>query len=170
MNLLFRRVVAYLVDVSIGFLLAMIPQLIIANLTGFQASIQSGYLMELWVLLTISSVVWAYFIIGEMSAAQATIGKRVMRIQLISDDDDKPTIRQVISRTALKLLPWEMTHIAVLIPDILFYQDEVIATPRLIITYAIVYGLLIIYGIIAFRTRGQKTAYDYLSKTSIAAR
>jgi uncharacterized RDD family membrane protein YckC len=163
MALIIKRIVAYIVDGGIAFGLAMIPQLITINLTGIQNQIESGYVMELWVLTTISPLVWSYFILMEASDKHATFGKRLLGLQVQSQTAQPLTPKQIIGRTGLKLLPWEMAHVTVLIPEILVYQDEF--TFRF--GFIVVYGLIFIYLGVMIWQKGKRAPYDMLLDTAV---
>ncbi len=54
-----------------------------------------------------------YLYASEASARQATIGKRVMGLRVVSADDlGRPSRSRIIIRTVVKLLPWEVAHFA----------------------------------------------------------
>lgn len=55
-----------------------------------------------------------YLYTSEASARQATIGKRVMGLRVVSADDlGRPSRTHILVRTIVKLLPWEVAHFAV---------------------------------------------------------
>jgi uncharacterized RDD family membrane protein YckC len=77
--------------------------------------LNKGYEIELWVLISMSLPVWLYFIYCELYNQQ-TVGKRLLRLIVMNKEGSKININQALIRTLIKLLPWELTHIIVLIP------------------------------------------------------
>jgi uncharacterized RDD family membrane protein YckC len=58
--------------------------------------------------------VGVYLYVGEASTRQATVGKRVLGLQVVNAADrGRPTRIGIVIRTVVKLLPWEIAHFAV---------------------------------------------------------
>ena len=130
-NYLARRTAAYFIDCLIAFCIVMmfIQGLIMINLQPYlgidEQWFQNSINMELYVLLTISIPVWLYFAIQECSLKKATLGKRLVSLEVINSvTTNKINFTQSISRTILKLLPWEIAHIGVIFPTPLHYAEN----------------------------------------------
>jgi uncharacterized RDD family membrane protein YckC len=54
-----------------------------------------------------------YLVAGEAGAHRAGRGKRRAGLQVVTADGGGPSVRRVATRTAVKLLPWQLAHIAV---------------------------------------------------------
>lgn len=54
-----------------------------------------------------------YLAIGEAGARQASLGKRGAGLQVVTVDGERPGAGRIALRTAVKLLPWQLAHIAV---------------------------------------------------------
>ncbi|MDQ3455758.1 MAG: RDD family protein [Actinomycetota bacterium] len=57
--------------------------------------------------------VWVYLSVTEGGALQATWGKRWTRLRVIAADGGEPGPGRAVIRNAVKLLPWELAHLAV---------------------------------------------------------
>lgn len=57
--------------------------------------------------------VWAYLTVTEAGARQASWGKRRVGLRVDASDGGRPSWGRVAGRNAVKLLPWELAHIAV---------------------------------------------------------
>jgi uncharacterized RDD family membrane protein YckC len=57
--------------------------------------------------------VWLYLTLTEAGPAGATLGKRVARLSVRGAQDSRASGRQVALRNAVKLLPWQLAHLAV---------------------------------------------------------
>lgn len=68
---------------------------LIAELTGF---------------LTLTLPVSLYFVLTESSSAGATWGKRRMRLRVVTDGGERLGLGRSALRTALKFVPWELSH------------------------------------------------------------
>lgn len=57
--------------------------------------------------------VWVYLSATEASARQASWGKRRVGLRVTTSDGSRAGWRRIASRNAVKLLPWQLAHIAV---------------------------------------------------------
>jgi uncharacterized RDD family membrane protein YckC len=164
MNLTIKRLLAYWLDFIILLTLLVGSQWILYLFSDGLPFIyfDSGYIIESWVLLTISTPVWLYFIMFEYYKSQ-TIGKRVFKIKVIADDGKKISVRQAVIRTAIKLLPWELTHIIILIPEP-WWNIEI---PEYSWLIYIPNALMVIYIIFLLCKRGTRSIHDYCARTLV---
>jgi uncharacterized RDD family membrane protein YckC len=63
--------------------------------------------------LTLTLPVVLYFAVLEASRAQATPGKRALRVRVTTVDGGRIPLRRSLVRAALKFLPWEVAHTAI---------------------------------------------------------
>ncbi len=110
LRLTVRRLAAYAVDV----LLLAITLLPLAFLLGAVVGTDVATGAGVWLrsLLTISVPAWAYFILTDHLAGGRSLGKRLLRLRTRASVGGAPGWGASILRTAAKLLPWELVHLA----------------------------------------------------------
>jgi uncharacterized RDD family membrane protein YckC len=119
-RLVLIRLLAFALDWVVLFAALAAPQALVALVWGDWplASVDSGWLVWGWVLLTVSLPSWVYFTISDSSRRGATVGKRVLGLAVRDDADDGRLSRgRSLARTAVKLLPWELTHVMIFLPE-----------------------------------------------------
>ncbi len=125
-----RRGFAYGADCFVAFTFFVITQLLIlVPLRDFfgitTAWFHDGVQTEIYTLVTVSIPVWLYFILSERSASGATIGKRLLKLSVRTlPTTEQISGRQALLRNAVKLLPWEIAHLANNLPVPMMYADE----------------------------------------------
>ncbi len=160
MKLTVRRLVAYAIDICILFIVLAPLGFVIRLWLG--TSPQTG--PEIWVtiIFNFSIPCWLYFIASDLSAGGATIGKRIMGIRTIADTGSIGVI-QAIGRTAIKLLPWELTHIS------MFALSSQLGefTLTQVVALTLVYALLGVYILTVLLTRGSRSVHDLIVHSSV---
>lgn len=138
-----RRVGAYLVDIGLLYAAIVVVQGALLALTGgaLGTFLTTGVRLEAWVLLTVSLPSWVYFSLLESGPRAATLGKRLLKLQVQGVGGSPPGFGRVLLRTLVKLLPWELTHLTVLTP-VPWWSDP---APGMRAGLVLVYGLLGIY-------------------------
>ena len=169
-NYIIKRTLAYLIDVTIIYLLLMLclQLLILAPVRHYFGITEDwfkiGWNVQIYVWLTISLPTWIYFIYAETSKYKATIGKKLMSLEVL----DRTSSLQIsvvsgFKRTALKLLPWELIHIGLNLPEPIWFKDNV--------EFPIVtlFGILLFIGYFLYMIINVKlqTPYDKLLGTSV---
>ena len=160
-----RRIAAYVIDYAILFavLIPMQGLIWIAG-NGFPYTLfKIGLQVELWVLLSISLPAWMYFSISEQSIRKATLGKRIFRLEVTRIDGSKIGFGRAIMRTAIKLLPWELTHITLLLPVPIWWA----APSQFPFGLIIVYTLVGIYIITMFLNQRMQSVDDIFAQTVV---
>lgn len=76
-------------------------------------SLVNPWLGEMIGFVTLTLPVALYFILTESGSRQASIGKRVARIVVSNKDGAKASLRQIVIRTVIKFLPWELAHVSI---------------------------------------------------------
>lgn len=167
--LLLRRLAAYAVDLLLAFVFYALLQSWLFPLVAARyeaAFVANGWLLELYILLTISLPIWLTFILAERSRWQATAGKRLLGLRVASPSGARPTTGQIVLRTAGKLLPWELGHLAVNVPTNPWLDAGALFSPWRAALLGFVYLLLLAYLIAAIR-QPQRTLYDRLAGTVV---
>ncbi len=112
MNLIGKRVVAFLIDYLILGCYACALAVCVLQMRWHErvdspwASLAIGF-------LSLTLPVILYFTLMENGRKQSTIGKRAMRLVVMSASHKKATLAQLAIRNMLKFLPWEIAHIGV---------------------------------------------------------
>jgi uncharacterized RDD family membrane protein YckC len=108
--LILRRSAAYLLDILLLFIVLAPFAYLIESVSGLRPQ-TSG---QVWIaaILSFSIPVWLYFTLSDASQTGATLGKRIMGVRVTALADTQTiTYSRALSRTALKLLPWELAHV-----------------------------------------------------------
>lgn len=74
---------------------------------------QDVYLTDLIVFAMTVFPVWLYLTLTEASRAAATVGKRVAGLRVVMSDAGRAGGARVAARNAVKLVPWQLAHVAV---------------------------------------------------------
>lgn len=159
------RMGAYLID--IGFLYVAV----LGSQFGLRAiskkfsftRLKTGPQIERWVLLTVSLPTWFYFTLSEGSKRQGTIGKQLLGLQVTDMAGQRISFGRALLRTMVKLAPWEITHLSLMLPTPLFQEDEPEFRPGLIIANL----LLIIYIALMALTPRKQSLHDLLARTAV---
>lgn len=153
MNILFiRRCVAYLIDILLLFIILAPAAVLGEKLLGLTPQTHR----QVWfaVVFSFSIPAWFYFILSDQSNSGATFGKRFLHLRVALINGDRLSFLRSFSRTAIKLLPWEMVHIfGFALADQLgnTWQSAGLITANI---------LILIYLGIAFATKGQRSLHD----------
>jgi uncharacterized RDD family membrane protein YckC len=160
--LLGRRVAAYLVDILLLFVvLAPAGQLILRLLDAPLP--QTGPEVARVILWNFSLPAWLYFILGDQSASGATLGKRLLKIQVRDLSGERLSIGRALARTAVKLLPWELVHVSAFALS----ADLSQFSPMQIAGLAAANLLTVVYLGVAVATRGRRSVHDYVAGTLV---
>lgn len=140
-RLIIRRLAAYFLDCLLCFsVLIGLQALLYFTAGGFPFRLlTTGPLIELWVFATVSFPVWLYFSLNESSRRRATPGKRIMRLRVSSLQGERIAFGRALLRTIVKLLPWEITHLTIMLP-VPWNQDPSAGFRP---------GLFVVYGLVA---------------------
>lgn len=104
--MMLKRILASAIDFATLSLYGLMLYLVFS---GFSISLNVWEAQTLG-FCTLTVPVFSYFYISERSAYRATLGKRLMGLQVVSETSDKP---RVLLRNVLKFLPWELAHTGV---------------------------------------------------------
>ncbi|MBL8766248.1 MAG: RDD family protein [Planctomycetes bacterium] len=169
-----RRVGAYLIDVLLiatvligGLHFGLIPAL------GLQPDVKPPSLtIWLWVLATMSLPTWIYFVAFESSPWQATIGKRLLGLVVTDMDTGRPIWTRVLGRTWIKLLPWELIHVALNLVPAAGFDDKGMPIPsRLqLIGYTVSMFLVGSWLVTLMLTPRAQSVHDVIMRTLVLRR
>lgn len=159
------RLTAFFFDYFLLFGALVLPQAALVALTaGFPFNrLRNGWQIESWVLLSVSLPTWLYFTISESSRHRATLGKRVFGLQVANVTGEGVSLRQALIRTAFKLLPWEVTHLSLLLPEPMWSDPEPGFRPGLLIAYL----LMGLYLVVAWRKPQRRAPHDLVAGTIV---
>jgi uncharacterized RDD family membrane protein YckC len=162
-SLILKRPIAYFIDFSILWCCCILPQLLAYKLfNGFPfETFSKPWHVYLWVLCTVSLPLWIYFIVREKSASKATIEKRIMKIIVTDLEGNRISFKQSFLRTFIKLVPWEITHLA-LLP--IYFNDN----PQPNAGLYIANGILLLYTAFFLLKKGTLALHDVIAKTIVS--
>jgi uncharacterized RDD family membrane protein YckC len=114
-----RRLLAFLVDLIIVYVAVVV--LLQLVLDPLREALGPGWVRVGWfyigyTLLTVSLPTWLYFAGYESSDEQATLGKRWLGVVVTGPDGGEASFWRALLRTLLKLLPFEVAHMAIALP------------------------------------------------------
>lgn len=157
-----RRVIAYGLDILLLFLILAPIGFLVQWLLGLPLA-QTGPALGRTILWNFSLPVWLYFIGCDASPFGATVGKRLVRIQVRTLTGAQVRGWRALGRTAIKLLPWELVHLTAFTLSADLAQFTAAQTFGLTLDN----GLLIIYLAVALWTRGRRTLHDFVVGTRV---
>jgi uncharacterized RDD family membrane protein YckC len=157
-----RRAAAYIVDVAALAAGVVVTQGALVLVGAGLPATASGWQVEAWVLATVSIPIWLYFIVLECRAGW-TLGKRLLGLRVENTSGGRLSWGQAVLRTGLKLLPWELTHLTLLLPVPMWADPNTGFRPGLIIVYA----LLGLYLATAALTPRRQTVPDLIARTIV---
>ncbi|MGH7658613.1 MAG: RDD family protein, partial [Gemmatimonadales bacterium] len=158
--LLFRRSVAFFLDILILFAVLAPAGLLVQSLLDYQPVTGP----EIWTALlwNFSIPVWIYFILCDMSRTGATLGKRILGLRVRRVEGDMPLgFWLAFGRNAVKLLPWELVHFSAF--AISHDLSRLSAGQTFGLTLA--NALIVIYLVTAAMSRGHRSVHDYAAGT-----
>lgn len=109
--------------------------------------------------------VWVYLTVTEAGVRQASWGKRRVGLRVTASDGSRAGWQRVAARNAVKLLPWQLAHIAVA-PLILGADDS--------ITIGVAYTLSLLIAVasiaMACRDPQHRALHDRVAGTRVVGR
>jgi uncharacterized RDD family membrane protein YckC len=162
-HLLRARVVAYAADIVLLFVvLAPLGWVLQRFVFGVPTTNWQIWTTLLW---NFSLPTWTYFTLCDASAGGATIGKRWLRLGVVRDSGERVGPLRALARTAIKLLPWELVHVAAFA---VASDDSVSNTPQTIgLVAANALALVFVASVVV--TRGRRSVHDWIASTHVRA-
>lgn len=122
----------------------------------------SPILARLVGFLMVTLPVSLYFIISDSAVGGQSFGKKKIGIQVVGAKGKSLSIPRAIFRTALKFLPWELSH---------FLVYRLVGDGDILFIYKLVggaiYALMLIYILMAIFTKKGQSLYDIIAKTYV---
>ena len=168
---LVSRSIAYLIDCCCAFLLFVVTQVVLfgplRSVFGIDLEwFRSGTNTQLYTIITISLPVCLYFALTECSKWRATVGKRIMKLQVIqSVTESRISLRRSVLRTIIKLLPWELAHVGNNLPTPIWYVEE----PQFRIAVVFSGVLLATYVVVLLVNPSKKCIHDLVTATKVVS-
>jgi uncharacterized RDD family membrane protein YckC len=164
-RLLIRRAGAYLLDVVLLFsVLFPVGQLVRLALGWPLPSSPTGLGVWLASALNFSVPAWIYFVLSDSSARGATVGKSLLGLRVTRVGDGSVGKARALGRTAVKLLPWETTHLSAFAFSA---QPGVSLDVGQLIGLTIANVLIVVYLVVAACTGGRRSVHDYVTATEV---
>ncbi len=162
-----QRVAAFALDyiILLGYLLGLILLSLVFNmLLGVQQWLFAERIRAQFVaFLLVTLPITLYFARSESSPRQATWGKQRLKLKVVDDSGNRIGFWRAFGRTALKFIPWEISH--TLIWQIYFSEGT---TPVWInYGFALVYLLIGLNVVSLILTKTNQTLYDLLTGTHV---
>lgn len=157
-----RRVAAYTIDVALLFVVLAPLGLLVNRLVGAPTAMTG---MDVWltILWNFSLPVWIYFTVADRSRSGATLAKRWLGLRVVGPRGERLGTPIALLRTGVKLLPWELAHVAsfALSTDLSTFDVR-----QIVGTSAAVLLTLAYLGVTA-ATRGRQSVHDLVTGTAV---
>lgn len=165
MGTVLRRLVAFVLDWIVLFLVLVAPQAAIGLAwDGWPMNdVSNGYLAWGWVVLSVSLPSWIYFTVFDSTRDGATVGKRFLNLAVRNADGGELPRSRALVRTAVKLLPWELTHVMIFLPEP--FGDEF--TPFKTTMIVVVDALLLTWLAAPFVNPSRKAIHDLAASSVV---
>jgi len=164
----FYRLLAYWIDITL--LYAVLVGLQVGLTTITDGAIVNWFVMRNnswltygWIFLVISLPMWLYFILGESSPRQATLGKSLLGLKVTDMDGKHLSVTTAAWRTVCKLAFFEIGHLSFLFPTPLFEEQQ----PSLRVGFVILMALMLVYFILTFITPRRQSLHDLVVNTLV---
>lgn len=164
-RLLIRRMAAYGVDIGLLFIILAPLGFLLQWLFGIPQA-QTGPEIGRTLVWNFSIPVWLYFMVCDTSPTGATIGKRLLGLQVKTLTGDRIGIGRAVVRTGVKLLPWELVHLSAFALS----TDLNNLNPLQVVGLSAANLFSIAYLVVAAVTRGRRSVHDFLVGTFLVRR
>jgi uncharacterized RDD family membrane protein YckC len=164
MHLIFKRILAWIIDwvIIVAYAFALFGVMMALSSMGIVA-LGSVHPVQGQMIgfLTLTLPVVLYCILTEAGLKHATVGKRIMKIEIIGNP---LTTREIVLRNIIKFLPWEFAHAGVLwinyskTPEIPLWIWVLLVVPQI---------LVVIYIVSIVATKGSRSLYDIIAGTRV---
>lgn len=160
-SILLKRIGAYLLDISILFIILAPTGFLIQHVLGLSPSTAKEIYLTL--VLNFSVPAWFYFACSDQTRRGATIGKRLLSLRTETETSGQVRMGKATVRTAVKMIPWELTHASgfLLAPAL----GEL--SPGNYAGIGMAYILIFVYLIVAWRTNGRRSTHDIVANTQV---
>ena len=169
MKQFYKRALAYLIDCVLCYSVVMllIQWLLISNIResiGMTDSwFEQSWNLQSYVWITISIPVWLYFTYFDSVRSKGTYGKRVMGLTVLDNNNQRIGLWKSFQRAILKLLPWELSHVGIIFPTPMYFEEE----PSVRVLSIVAITLLIAYTLSIILNSDNRSLYDNLLRTKV---
>lgn len=160
---LLRRVGAYVLDIVLLFAVLAPLGYVVQLALGIDPAAATARSVYLTLVLNFSIPVWLYFALSDRSRRGATVGKRVLGLRTRAKEGGHLGFGRALRRTAVKMVPWEMTHAS----SFLFVPALGEFAVGNMVGIGLAYVLSFAYLFVAWRTRGRQSVHDLATKTHV---
>lgn len=159
---LVRRCLAYAIDVVLAWVVLAPLGLAVSALLGLPVP-TTGPEVARVILWNFSLPVWAYFTLADASASGATLGKRWCGVRVRRADGARVGVARAAGRTLVKLVPWEVVHVA------MFALSTDLSTFDMaqLVGLNLANVLIAVYLGVAVATRGRRSVHDLVTGTAV---
>jgi uncharacterized RDD family membrane protein YckC len=171
LSTLARRVGAYLVDGALLFAGVVLTQALLyaTGLHPFRAEIEAGlwpggWRLHLWVFLSTSLPFWVYYATLHSSPWQATLGKRLLRLRVVTVSGGRLGLGRALLRAVVMLIPFEVNHLVILR---LAPVDGSAPGGDFYLGLALVYGLLALYLAVMLLNPQRRGVHDLIAGSRV---
>ena len=160
-----KRLTAYFIDVSLLIAWGGLLFTIVMAAHGFETPAAPGPLWgQVLSLVCMTLPFLFYFAWTESGARQASLGKRLLGLEVSGDGGTRLSFALATKRAAFKLLPWEMGHLA---------ANQAMSTEPALPPWALWAVMLLALGLplwyVAEHLIRDSTPYDRWSRTRVTA-
>jgi uncharacterized RDD family membrane protein YckC len=166
-----RRLGAYLVDGALlfGGVVASQALLYFAGLHPFRAQMEAGAWpmglpLHLWVFVSTSLPFWLYYAALHSSRWQATVGKRLFGLRVVTTSGGRLSLGRAWLRAVAMLLPFEANHFVILG---LAPVGGPAPSPAFQIGLGGVYGLLALYLLVMLVDPQRRGIHDRVADSRV---
>lgn len=161
-GLTLRRIAGYAVDVVL--LAAVLLPVAFGTALLLGTAGVDGLTIWLRSLIFVSVPAWTYFVVLERRRG-ATVAKRLLGLRTVGAAGSPPGWAAAVTRTAVKLLPWELVHVAFFA----LARDFSSLGSLQIAIGAVAYALMLALAVVPLWTGGHRSLHDLASKTRVVA-
>lgn len=114
--------------------------------------------------LLVTLPVSLYFVVMDSQLGRQSFGKRKIHIQVVDERHKAISVYRAAWRTALKFLPWELSHF---MAYRMIYLGDGAVQPMDYVIGGLVYALIFLYIFMAVFTKSKQSLYDRIAKTYV---
>lgn len=169
-NITIRRFIAYIIDWFIGGMLVILPIFVVNALTGISLynttlnKFSNMYQLLIIVLALILSILY-YAILPYLWNGQ-TIGKKILKIQIVSKDNKKLTIKQLMIREVVGIFLLE-GNLYVISSIIRSFLEAIVGFNIILILSVLMMIITLTSCIVVLLNRQHLALHDVISKTQV---
>ena len=114
--------------------------------------------------LLVTLPVSLYFVVTDSRLGGQSLGKRKIHIQVVDENHQAISVSRAVLRTALKFLPWELSHFMAY--RMIYLGDGAVQLMDYVMG-GLVYALIFLYILMVIFTKNKQSLYDWIAKTHV---